>query len=202
MFHLLMHFSALPNPLSCFKAEPGSLPGNNCCPNTYIPHTGTVEACAALCLADTACQAIAMGDAGNPDSTDCRLSSNCSTPTAHLTAYNGYMRTTGVPGCGARGIAFHSQAGLFADGMILQRGNNTAVWGEGAQSGAAVVVSVGGVESVARAVAASDGSWKATLPPMTATASTTLSATDGATTVVLKGVAFGDVILCGEQVQN
>jgi hypothetical protein len=82
-----------PDPLSCFVAAPGNLPGKNVCPGTYNLHPGVnVSACAKLCLADERCEAIAMAPAGMPNATDCRLSNDCSAPAAHLSDYDGYLR--------------------------------------------------------------------------------------------------------------
>ena len=166
-----MLVSAAVNLLDCFTAEPGAKPGLNVCPGTYSKHPNTMlTACASLCLDDPACNAFAMGGAGNSSSGDCRLSSACTQPTAHLSAYDGYTKKPGSTpaSCHAgppAGISFHSQDGLFADGMLLQRGSNTHVWGEGAQPSATVMVTVGGLISVA-ATAEATGAWSTTLPPV------------------------------------
>ena len=95
-------------------------------------------------------------------------------------------------------------APLFADGMILQRGSTTQVWGAGAAAGAAVTVTVGSGPSAktATSTATATGSWQATLPDTPATLSTTLSVrASGSSSAAtsLRDVAFGDVLLCGGQ---
>lgn len=191
------------DPLSCFVLLPGATPGANVCPRTYSMHPGhNARSCAALCLADEACDAFAMGRTGDRISTDCRTSHACPKPTHHITAYDGYLRLS-TAGCRGPGplppFAFHSTAGLFADGMILQRGSSTKVWGEGAKPRSTVTVAIASTASVATATAATDGTWLVVLPPVSATESTTLTATNGASTAVVHDVAFGDVLLCGGQ---
>lgn len=208
--HSLSASLAPPDPLSCFVREPGSAPGMNVCPHTYELHPGhSVQQCATLCLADGKCQAFATGS--DPKSTtDCRLSHDCAQPTAHLSSYDGYTRKPGK--CGGPsplppppplpppvGIRFHSKTGLFSDGMILQRGDHTVVWGEGARASAQVTVRVGGVANPASTTAEANGTWKVVLPSVAAMASTNVTATDGDTSVTLSDVAFGDVLLCGGQ---
>ena len=185
------------DPLRCFVAEPGAKSGANVCPHTYALHEGNdVKACANLCLTDPACQAFAMGSAGDPTSTDCRLSHDCAEPEVHLSGYDGYTRKKSGDCTGPhQGIAFHGRNGLFSDGMILQRGGSTAVWGEGAKARSTVTVSVGGVQMAAKTTADANGYWMATLPPVGATSSTTLSVTDGLTNATLQDVAFGDVMV-------
>ena len=191
------------DPLSCFTKEPGSAPGNNVCPRTYALQPGNnVTACAALCLADQKCQAFAMGGAGDPTSTDCRVSHVCPQPTAHLSAYDGFSRKPGT--CSPApapppSIGFSQTEGLFADGMLLQRGDATLVWGVGASPGATVTVTVHGVTAVGTTIAESDGAWKATLPPVAAMESTNVSVSDGKTSATLRDVAIGDLLLCGGQ---
>ena len=192
-----------PDPLSCFTKEPGSAPASNVCSGTYQLHPGNnVTACATLCLADSACQAIAMGEADNPSSTDCRISHACPKPTSHLDAYDGYTRKPGP--CSPApapppAIAFGLEDGLFANGMILQRGASTVVWGRGAAPASTVTVTVGGVTKVSTTIAGPAGEWNATLPRVGAMDSTSLSASDGTSTTTLQDVAFGDVVLCGGQ---
>ena len=192
-----------PDPLTCFTKEPGSAPGNNVCPRTYALQPGNnVTACAALCLADPKCQAFAMGGAGNPASTDCRVSHECPKPTSHLSAYDGFSRKPGsctpAPAPPPR-ISFSRTEGLFADGMLLQRGEATVIWGVGATAGATVTVSVHGVTGVGTTTAEKSGEWRATLPPVGAMESTSLSVSDGTSSATLRDVAFGDLILCGGQ---
>ena len=192
-----------PDPLSCFTKEPGSAPASNVCSGTYQLHPGNnVTACATLCLADSACQAIAMGEADNPSSTDCRISHACPKPTSHLDAYDGYTRKPGP--CSPApappsAIAFGLEDGLFANGMILQRGASTVVWGRGAAPASTVTVTVGGVTSVSKTIAGPTGEWNVMLPMVGAMDSTSLSASDGTSTTTLQDVAFGDVVLCGGQ---
>ena len=194
------------DPLLCFVAHPGASSGNNVCPHTYTAHpSNNVTSCALLCLADAECDAFAMGDAGDPASTDCRTSHSCARAISHLDAYDGYQRKPGGD-CGGwpKGIIFHSSSGLFADGMILQRGSNTAVWGEGAKPRSTVTVSVGTttadvVGAIATTTADVVGGWRVVLPTVEAAESTTLSVTDGESNATLRDVAFGDVLLCGGQ---
>jgi hypothetical protein len=182
------------SPLDCFTDFPRTNKADNICSGTYTvkSQSGLAE-CAALCLADPKCDAFATSGG-----TDCRRSSTCPAPTSHNSNYDGYQRKPGCVGP-APAISFASSAGLFGEGMILQRGDNTRVWGSGAKAGATVKVTVGGAAQSATAAAQASGSWEVTLPSTAATASTTLTASDGTSNVTLRDVAFGDVILCGGQ---
>jgi sialate O-acetylesterase len=86
--------------------------------------------------------------------------------------------------------------------MILQRDTEAKVWGSGANPGATVKVtiakSMSANEIIGVAFAAPDGSWNTTVN-VPATATSTLTATDGTSSIKLNDVAFGDVILCGGQ---
>ena len=98
-------------------------------------------------------------------------------------------------------------APLFGEGMLLQRGAGTRVWGTGATPGATVTVSLAAPGAAAAAANASTtaqagGNWSVTLPAIAAAHSATLSATDSSTahgSTVQLTVAVGDLILCGGQ---
>lgn len=119
-------------------------------------------------------------------------------------------------------IAFH--APLFSDGMILQRGERSQVWGSGAVPKAKVTMSIieescascpapdawdicctpGTTISTATTSAGADGAWRVSLPKLDATKGdqstmVQLTASDGATHATISKVAVGDVLLCGGQ---
>lgn len=100
---------------------------------------------------------------------------------------------------------------LFGSGAVLQRDKPIRVWGEAA-AGAHVRVTIDGVE--ATAVAESDGTWQATLPPHPAGGPYTLVARtdadidsdcdgngggDGDGKVIANDVLYGDVWVLGGQ---
>ena len=98
----------------------------------------------------------------------------------------------------AQQLAFGSR--LFRDGMTLQRGLGTKVWGDGAAPHANVTVVLTASATVSGAGAASaSGSWIVEMPLLTAAASTMVRASDGHTDAALTNVAVGDVLLCGGQ---
>ena len=84
---------------------------------------------------------------------------------------------------------------LFADNMVLQRGQSDPVWGW-TTPGAAVTVRVAGKS--AQAVAGADGEWTAKLPPLPAGGPYTLTVS-GPQTVTLNNVLVGDVWVCSGQ---
>ena len=102
-----------------------------------------------------------------------------------------------------------SSAGLqfghpFSDGMILQRGTGTKIWGSGAAPGAKVQVTVrpsqGGAPAAASATADPSGKWQASMPALAAAPSATVAASLAAgDPISLSDVAIGDVLLCGGQ---
>jgi sialate O-acetylesterase len=98
------------------------------------------------------------------------------------------------------GLTFHSP--LFTDGMLLQRGKGTMVWGSGADALTAIKVSLTPVDGnpiVAMAKSNAGGNWSVTLPTIAAAKSATLNASDGGSFASLKNIAIGDLILCGGQ---
>jgi hypothetical protein len=91
---------------------------------------------------------------------------------------------------------------LFTDGMLLQRGTGTRIWGSGAEPHSTVTVSLltaGGPTANASSVAGSGGNWTVVLPPIAAAKAATLSVSDGIASAQLSEVAVGDLILCGGQ---
>lgn len=90
---------------------------------------------------------------------------------------------------------------LFADGMILQSGTSTAVWGNGV-AGRNVVLTVtaynGSVLCTTSTLADAHGNWMITLaalmPPLN---SSIVRVTDGSESSELRDVAWGLVLLCG-----
>ena len=87
----------------------------------------------------------------------------------------------------------------LGDGMVLQRAPHSAVvWGF-AEAPTSTITATFGSQKLTAAVG-SDGVWRMKLPPTPATTKpTTLVFTDGASTVVLADVLFGDVFLCSGQ---
>lgn len=97
---------------------------------------------------------------------------------------------------------------VFSDGIVLQRATSAhpetqaAVYGSGATGQVTVTVSsVLDADSVVVTASASDGSWKALLPPKPAGGQYTVTATDaaGSKSTILR-VTFGDVWFCSGQV--
>jgi len=106
-----------------------------------------------------------------------------------------------VRGCAADGdgLVF---AEPFGDGMILQRGESTRIWGASASPGSRVKVTVSGSDGLiakAHTTADSAGAWELSLPAVAASWSVTVAAADDVSKVELHDVAFGDVLLCGGQ---
>ena len=86
----------------------------------------------------------------------------------------------------------------FSSNMVLQRGPKQAtVWGE-AVPGSSITVAVGG-EKAGSATADWEGNWQAALTAQPLRLNTSLTVTDGVTTLNLTNVAFGDVYLCSGQ---
>lgn len=103
----------------------------------------------------------------------------------------------------AGGLQFHSP--LFTDGMLLQRGTGTMVWGSGGSPLAVVKISltpIGGNAVVANTTVGTNGNWSLPMPTLVAAKSATLEADDGETSTSLKNVAVGDLLLCGGQVDS
>eukprot|EP00036_Acanthoecidae_sp_10tr_P013724 CAMPEP_0206288726 /NCGR_PEP_ID=MMETSP0106_2-20121207/1760_1 /ASSEMBLY_ACC=CAM_ASM_000206 /TAXON_ID=81532 /ORGANISM="Acanthoeca-like sp., Strain 10tr" /LENGTH=598 /DNA_ID=CAMNT_0053719279 /DNA_START=1 /DNA_END=1797 /DNA_ORIENTATION=+ len=92
---------------------------------------------------------------------------------------------------------------LFDDGMILQRGNRTALWGHGAHAGQVTVTidpGPSGATVTAKGLAVNNGSWSVVLSGLVAAQTATVTATDAAGhKASLTDVAIGDVLLCGGQ---
>ena len=88
-------------------------------------------------------------------------------------------------------------ASVFGDRMVLQHAEPTYVWGQ-AVAGSAVVVTFAGQD--AEAVVADDGSWRAVLPPLAASATGRELVVRCADEVLrVADVLVGDVWLCGGQ---
>lgn len=94
-------------------------------------------------------------------------------------------------------------AGPFGEGMLLQRGQQLAVWGGGAKPDSDVTVTLAllGKPVAAKITADPDGNWTLLLPAVPEAATAVLRATDGSSTVSLTGVAVGELLLCGGQVR-
>lgn len=101
---------------------------------------------------------------------------------------------------GGRAAGALFQRPQFGPGMILQRGAGTRLFGNGATAAVKVTVAVNGA-TVAEATSGApvSGRWVVSLPSVAAAASSTVVATDGASTDTLTDVAWGDVLLCGGQ---
>ena len=85
---------------------------------------------------------------------------------------------------------------VFADGMVLQRGQAIPVWGH-AEPGARVEVSIDG--ATVHATADGNGAWRAELPPREAGGPFTLRVDDGQSPRLLRDVLVGDVWLASGQ---
>jgi sialate O-acetylesterase len=87
-------------------------------------------------------------------------------------------------------------AGVFGEGMVLQREANAPLWGW-AQPGEKVTVSLGAAS--ASAVADANGRWKAALPPMKAGGPFPLTVAGDKDTLTVRDVLVGEVWLCSGQ---
>ena len=85
---------------------------------------------------------------------------------------------------------------VFGDRMVLQRDIELPIWGWAAPEAR---ISVQLRDATTTATANGDGRWAVTLPPQPVGESTTLSVSDGNTTVALRDVLLGDVWLCSGQ---
>ena len=85
----------------------------------------------------------------------------------------------------------------LGDGMVLQRGNATVVWGFG-DSGETVTTTFRGAALSPSATVDSAGIWRQTLPTIQAstTPTTLLFKGSGGGSAQLKDVLVGDVFLC------
>ena len=92
-------------------------------------------------------------------------------------------------------MAGFKTARIFSDGMVLQRGKNINVFGEGAD-GTGITVSLLGKTAHCTV---KNGRWLAVLPPMEACKGAELTVTDGVDTVRFSDVALGEVWLAGGQ---
>lgn len=95
---------------------------------------------------------------------------------------------------------------FLSDNMVLQRGS-AALWGW-APAASTVKIQVAITASTtappktivtATATAAADGRWVADIVGTAALNRSVITVTDGASSLVLQNVAFGDVFLCGGQ---
>ncbi len=86
-------------------------------------------------------------------------------------------------------------AAVFGDHMVLCRGKNVRIFGQGAQ-GAAVTLTLAGQTVRAHA---RDGRFEAVFAPMEAGGPHTLTVTDGATALSFADVMIGDVYFAGGQ---
>jgi 6-phosphogluconolactonase (cycloisomerase 2 family) len=88
-------------------------------------------------------------------------------------------------------------AGIFADGMVLQRGVKVPVWGWGAP-GAKVTVEFAGQRR--DATVEDDGKWSLSLAPLKASSNgSELKVSSGGEVIVFKDVLVGEVWLCSGQ---
>ena len=95
----------------------------------------------------------------------------------------------------AGGLRFHEP--LFTEGLILQRGDGTRVWGNESEADATVTITLTySTGNVVTATAAADhnGTWVATLPTLVA-GQGALRANDGTAAAVIEDVAVGEVFL-------
>lgn len=86
-------------------------------------------------------------------------------------------------------------AALFANHMVLQRGQDLPVWGW-ADAGEKVTVSIAG--QTATAAADAQGDWKLVLKPIRSTALLEMTIT-GTNDIVIKDILMGEVWLCSGQ---
>lgn len=88
-------------------------------------------------------------------------------------------------------------AGIFTDGMVLQRQMDVPVWGT-AEPGKSVTLSFGSQNRQTKSGA--DGKWLIRMAPLTASATgSVMTITSGADTVSIKDVLVGEVWLCAGQ---
>ncbi len=85
---------------------------------------------------------------------------------------------------------------LFTHGMILQREKNVKLWGQAA-AGAEILVSIQGVS--AKGIAAENGRWQVTLPPLHASDAETMVVEGDGDKLTVKNVAVGEVWIAGGQ---
>ena len=96
-------------------------------------------------------------------------------------------------------------ASIFSDGMILQRASPTALFGVNATALSDVTVVVEGHDGArlgsGSGHADANGTWVVELaaPFIGANTNTTVSIRGDTTVVTLRGVAWGDIVLCGGQ---
>ncbi len=95
-------------------------------------------------------------------------------------------------------MAAPRMAGIFSNGMVLQRDKDLPVWGW-AEPGEAITVTLG-QETVA-ATAGADGTWRVVLKPRPATAEPLALVVKGAEDagVTIENVVVGDVWICSGQ---
>ena len=87
---------------------------------------------------------------------------------------------------------------LFSSNMVLQRAPQQAVvWGT-SEPGSSITVQLDG-KDVASATATEMGAWRVQLPAQEASLDRAITVSDGASTVTMHNVAFGDVYLCSGQ---
>ena len=82
---------------------------------------------------------------------------------------------------------------IFGDHMVLQQGTTLPVWGK-ASPGENVTVSIAG--RTVKTVAALDGNWRVTIPPLSASASSTTLVVSGKNLIEIQDVLIGDVWVC------
>ena len=102
----------------------------------------------------------------------------------------------------APSAATFNLSNTLGDGMVLQRGESTVVWGFG-DPGVQVTTTFDG-RALPASTVGPDGVWRATLPAVEARKSPTtltFTGTDGGT-AALRDVLFGDVILCSGQARS
>ncbi len=85
---------------------------------------------------------------------------------------------------------------LVSDGMILQRGSKTKVWGWAAAN---EKITITFRSTTLQTKAGTDGTWMCLLPAQTAGGPYTITCTGSSNSVTIKDVLFGDVWLCSGQ---
>ena len=88
---------------------------------------------------------------------------------------------------------------LVGSHMVLQRAPKHArIWGFAAPY-ATVSIALNGDDPCATSVVGGTGRWEVMLPPRNASVDHVIEISDGATTITLEDVAFGDVFACAGQ---
>jgi sialate O-acetylesterase len=86
-------------------------------------------------------------------------------------------------------------APIFSDNMVLQRGKDVPVWGEG-KDGTVITLSLG---TLHLSTVVRNGAWKLVLPPQSAGLRGVMEIAGGGTRIRFENVIFGDVWFAGGQ---